>query len=211
LDRAAARRQRRRRGQTRLAVAVALLVAVIVIAVILIRGCGGGDAAGESTATSSPTATAGAGEATENPEPVSTLPPLVGLGDSVRFETPEGAVVRVTVGDYADPGDAPPGATADPGERLVTLELSVTPEGAEGTAAVPLPFKQADSFLLVAEDDTLAVAQLGDDELRGGTLPPGETLATTLAFSVGASAPVRFVCTPAEGTQPRSATWEFEE
>ena len=109
------------------------------------------------------------------------------MGDTVRFQTPDGAVVRVTVDGYADPGDAPSGATADPGERLVTLELSVTPEGAEGTAAVPLPFEKADSFILIAEDDTLTVAQLGGDELLGATLPPGETVSTTLAFSVGAA------------------------
>ena len=108
-------------------------------------------------------------QATKEPKPVSSLPPLVGMGDTVRFQTPDGAVVRVTVDDYADPGDAPSGATADPGERLVTLELSVTPEGAEGTASVPLPFEKADSFILIAEDDTLTVAQLGDDELLGAT------------------------------------------
>ncbi len=133
------------------------------------------------------------------------------MGDTVRFQTPEGAVVRVTVDGYADPGDAPPGATADPGERLVTLELSVTPEGAEGTASVPLPFEKADSFILIAEDDTLTVAQLGDDELLGAILPPGETISTTLAFSVGAAAPIRFVCTPVEGSRPRSATWDLSK
>src|SRR5690606_11138756 len=125
--------------------------------------------------------------------------------------TPQGAVVRVTVSDYADPGDAPAGATAEAGERLVTLKLSVTPEGAEGTAAVALPFKKADSFILIAEDDTLTVAQLGGDDLLGATLPPGQTVTTRLAFSVGASDPIRFVCTPVEGSVPRSATWELVE
>ena len=127
----------------------------------------------------------------------------------MRFQTPDGAVIRVTVGDLADPGEAPPGIAADPGERLVTLKLSVTPEGAEGTASVPLPFEKADSFLLIAEDDTLTTAQLGDDGLLGATLPPGETLSTILAFSVGAAAPVRFVCTPVKGSRPRSATWDL--
>ena len=135
---------------------------------------------------------------------------LAGLGETVRFETPEGAVVRVTVGGYADPGDAPAGVNAGAGERLVTLELTVTPEGEEGTAAVPLPFKKADSFILIAEDDTLTVAQLGDDELLGATVPPGETVSATLAFSVGAASPIRFVCTPLEGSRPRSATWELD-
>lgn len=193
----------------RLAVAIAVLVAAIVIVVILVRGCGN-EPAGESTPTPASTPATEA-QATGSPEPVSSLPPLVGVGETVRFRTPEGAVVRVTVDDYADPGDAPSGAAADPGERLVTLRLSVTPEGAEGTAAVPLPFEKADSFILVAEDDTLTVAQVGDDEILGATLPPGEAVSTTLAFSVGASPPVRFVCTPVEGSRPRSATWELAE
>ncbi len=87
----------------------------------------------------------------------------------------------------------------------------MSPEGAEGTALVPLPFKKADSFVLVAEDDTLTVAQLADDALLGATLPPGETMATTLAFSVGDADPIRFVCTPVEGSRPRSATWELDK
>jgi hypothetical protein len=206
-----ARRRRRRRGLTRLAVLVALIVAIIVVVVLLVRGCGG-DAADESAGT--PPASEGAeatAPATKEPEPVSSLPPLVGLGDTVRFETPEGAVVRVTASGYADPGDAPDGISADPGERIVTLKLKVTPEGAEGTALVPLPFKKADSFILVAEDDTLTAAQIADDALLGATLPPGETITTTLAFSVGASSPIRFVCTPVEGSRPRSATWELDK
>ena len=195
----------------RLAVAIALLVAVIVIVALLVRGCGGGDSTNEAGGTSSPEATPTTTTATEKPKPVASLPPLVGMGDTVRFQTPDGAVVRVTVDGYADPGDAPSGAAADPGERLVTLKLSVTPEGAEGTASVPLPFEKADSFILIAEDDTLTVAQLGDDALLGATVPPGETVSTTLAFSVGASAPIRFVCTPVEGSRPRSATWDLSK
>ena len=209
MDRATARRRRRRRGLLRLAVAIAFLVAVIVVVVLLIRGCSGGDSGSDGAGTPSPEATGNAAAPSKEPEPVSSLPPLVGMGDTVRFQTPEGAVVRVTVGDYADPGEAPSGAGADPGERLVTLELSVTPEGATGTAAVPLPFEKADSFILIADDDTLTVAQLGDDALLGATVPPGETVSTTLAFSVGASAPIRFVCTPVEGSRPRSATWDL--
>jgi hypothetical protein len=192
----------------RLAVAVALLVAVIVVMAALVRGCGGGDATNEPASGSSPEATSTAA-ATKKPQPVASLPPLVGMGDTVRFQTPDGAVVRVTADGYADPGDAPSGAAAEPGERLVTLKVSVTPEGAAGTASVPLPFKKADSFILIAEDDTLTVAQLGDDALLGATVPPGETVSTTLAFSVGASAPIRLVCTPVEGSRPRSATWEL--
>jgi hypothetical protein len=194
----------------RLAVAVVLLIALIVIVALLIRGCGDGGPADEPTATPSAALTPDA-EATEEPQPVSTVPPLVGMGDTVRFQTPEGAVIRVTVADYADPGEAAAGLTADPGERIVTLKLNVTPEGAEGTAAVPLPFTKADSFILIAEDDTLTVAQLGDDESLGADLPPGETISTTLAFSVGASAPIRFVCTPADGSQPPSATWDLDK
>jgi len=211
VDRITARRRRRRRGLTRLAVLVALIVAIIVFVVLLVRGCGG-DATDESAGT--PPASPGAGassQATKEPAPVSSLPPLVGMGDTVRFETPEGAVVRVTVDGYADPGDAPAGISADAGERIVTLKLRVTPEGAEGTALVPLPFKKADSFVLIAEDDTLTVAQLADDALLGATLPPGETISTTLAFSVGASNPIRLVCTPVEGSRPRSATWELNQ
>ncbi|HEX5642125.1 MAG TPA: hypothetical protein VFZ86_07265 [Thermoleophilia bacterium] len=208
MDRMTARRRRRRRGLTRLAVLVALIVAIIVVVVLLVRGCGG-DAVDEPSGTPPASASAGASaQATEEPEPVSSLPPLVGVGDTVRFETPEGAVVRVTASGYADPGDAPAGVSADPGERIVTLKLSVTPEGAEGTALVPLPFKKADSFILIAEDDTLTAALTGD-ALLGATLPPGETISTTLAFSVGASSPIRFLCTPVEGSRPRSATWEL--
>lgn len=210
MDRMTARRRRRRRGLTRLAVLVALIVAIIVVVVLLVRGCGG-DAVDEPSGTQPASAGAGASaQATEEPEPVSSLPPLVGLGDTLRFETPEGAVVRVTASGYADPGDAPAGVSADPGERIVTLKLRVTPEGAEGTALVPLPFKTADSFILIAEDDTLAAALTGD-ALFGATPPPGETITTTLAFSVGASDPIRFVCTPVEGSRPRSATWELDK
>jgi hypothetical protein len=210
VDRTAARRRRRRRGLARLAAVVALIVAIIVVVALLVRGCGGG-AADESAGTP-PTSPDASAEATkEEPGPVASLPPLVGMGDAVRFETPEGAVVRVTASDYADPGEAPAGISADPGERIVTLELRVTPEGAEGTALVPLPFKQADSFILIAGDDTLTVAQLADDALLGATLPPGETISTTLAFSVGASMPIRFLCTPVEGSRPRSATWELSK
>jgi hypothetical protein len=128
----------------------------------------------------------------------------------VRFETPEGAVVRVTASGYADPGDPPAGAAADAGERLVTLELSVTPEGDANDAEVPLPFEKADAFILIAEDDTLTVAQIAGDDLLGATLPPGEKVTTTLAFSVGASNPIRFVCTPVKGSVPTSATWELD-
>lgn len=209
MDRAEARRRRRRKGHIRLAVAIAILVALIVAVALLVRACGGADdkpAGPQATAAPGTGATA---EATASPRPVSTTPPLVGVGDTVRFETPEGAVVRATVSDFRDPGDPPPGAAAEAGERLVTLRLSVTPEGAEGTAEVPLPFEKADSFMLVAEDDTLSVAQLAGDGLLGATLPPGEARSTTLAFSVGASRPIRFVCTPAEGSRPRSATWEL--
>jgi hypothetical protein len=204
MDRAEARRRRRRRkGHIRLAVAVAILVVVIVAFVLLVRGCGGGED------TASPQATTGSGGgATATPEPVSTKPPLVGMGDTVRFQTPQGPVVRVTVSRYADPGDPPASATPEAGERLVTVKLSVTSEGA---AKVPLPFNKADSFILVAEDDTLTVAQIGGDGLLGATLAPGKTLTTTLAFSVGASDPSRFVCTPVDGSVPRSATWELSE
>ena len=184
-----------------------VIAAALAASVVLLAGACGG-AGDEAAAPQAPAATPTTGAAGE-PTPVSSLPPLVGMGDTVRFQTPEGAVVRVTVDGYADPGDAPSGATAEPGERLVTLELSVTPEGAEGTASVPLPFEKADSFILIAEDDTLTVAQLGDDTLLGATVPPGETVSTTLAFSVGGAAPIRFVCTPVEGSRPRSATWDL--
>jgi hypothetical protein len=175
--------------------------------VLLAGACGGGvpDDAGQ---TQAPAAEATA-QATKKPEPVSSLPPLVKMGETVRFLTPEGAVVQVTAGDYADPGDAPDGVNAETGERLVTLELTVTAEGEAGTAAVKAPFKK-DSFMLIAEDDTITVAQLGDDALLGAIVPPGEPLHTTVAFSVGAAAQRLFLCTPAEGSRPRSATWELD-
>lgn len=214
MDRAEARRRRRRKGQLRLAALVAFLVVVVIVVALLVRSCGGPEAgqpdgrAQDSGQTSGATAAATAGPA-KSPKPVSSLPPLVALGDTVRYETPEGAVVRVTVGGYADPGTAPDGVTADAGERLVSLKLSVTPEGGPGTAAVPLPFA-ADSFVLVMQNDELAAARLGGDGLLGAALEPGKTVTATLAFSVGSSPPVRFVCTPLEGSTPRSATWELE-
>jgi hypothetical protein len=196
----------------RLAALVAFVVVVIVVIVLLLRSCGGQEAeqpggTAQEPGQTSPAATA---EATQDPKPVSTTPPLVGLGDTVRFETPEGAVVRVTVDDYADPGTAPDGVSADAGERIVTLRLSVTAEGEAGTAAVPLPFEKADSFILVMENDELATSKLGDGEFLGTALQPGKTASATLAFSVGASPPIRFVCTPVEGSVPRSATWELD-
>lgn len=209
--REARRRQRRRRGQLRLAVLVAAVIVVTVV-VLLARGCGGGaDEAGQPApnetragATASPSATA-----TPTPKPVSTKPPLVSLGDTVRFQTPEGAVVRVTVDDVEDPGEAE-GVSPDPGERLVTLKLTVTPEGTAGTAAVPLPFEVADSFILVMENDELAAARLPDDGLLGASLQPGKSITSTLAFSVGSSPPIRFVCRPAADSVPASATWQLD-
>ncbi len=198
----------------RLAVLVAAVLVVIVIVVLLLRGCGGeGGGSGQPAAT--PTAAAaspaGTAKATPTPRPVSTEPPLVALGDTVRFQTPEGAVVRVTVKDFKDPGQELDGVSADPGQRLVTLDLTVTPEGEAGTAAVPLPFEVADSFILIMEDDQLSAAKLGDDaDLLGTSLAPGKSLTTTLAFSVGASPPVRFVCKPAADSVPVSATWKVD-
>jgi hypothetical protein len=209
VDRAEARRRRRRKGQLRLAALIAFVVLVIVV-VLLVRACGGADEEQPAGQTPQTGQTAGAtADATKSPKPVSSVPPLVALGETVRFQTPDGAVVRVTAADYADPGTAPDGVAADAGERLVSLKLSVTPEGEAGTAAVPLPFT-ADSFVLVMEDDTLAAARLGGDRLLGGAVAPGKTATATLAFSVGSSPPIRFVCTPREGSTPRSATWELE-
>jgi hypothetical protein len=195
----------------RLAVLVAAVVVVIVIVVLLARGCGG-EGGGSGQAVTPPAAgsssTVGA-KATPTPKPVSTKPPLVALGDAVRFETPEGAVMQVKVDDFKDPGEAD-GVSPDSGERLVTLRLTVTPEGTAGTAAVPLPFGVADSFILIMENDELAPARLGDDSLLGASLKPGKSLTATLAFSVGASPPVRFVCKPAAGSVPVSATWSLD-
>jgi hypothetical protein len=196
----------------RLAVLVAAVVVVIVVVVLLVRGCGGGtDEAAQPTpaATAAGASTAAGGKGTPTPKPVSTKPPLVSLGETVRFETPEGAVVGVTADDFQDPGQAD-GVSPDAGERLVTLKLTVTPEGAAGTAAVPLPFEVADSFLLVMENDELAPARLADDGLLGASLPPGKSLTTTLAFSVGSSTPVRFVCKPVADSVPVSATWRLD-
>ena len=75
---------------------------------------------------------------------------------------------------------------------------------------MPLPFEVADSFILIMENDQLAGAKLEDDGLLGASLPPGESLTTTLAFSVGASPPVRFVCKPAADSVPVSATWTLD-
>ncbi len=182
---------------------------VLVAGLVLVAGACGGQATDPTGAAQEP-ATEAATPAAATPEPVSGVPPLVNMGDTVRFRTPEGAVVSVTAAGYADPGDAPDGVTAEAGERIVTLELTVAAEDPEGTAAVEAPFRKADSFLLIAEDDTITVARPGDDALLGAILPPGESLSTTLAFSVGASSPMRFVCTPVEGSRPRSATWKLD-
>ncbi len=118
-------------------------------------------------------------------------------------------MIRVKVDDFQDPGQAD-GVSPDSGERLVTLKLTVTPEGAAGTAAVPLPFEVADSFILVMENDELAAAELADDGLLGASLQPGKSISSTLAFSVGSSPPIRFVCKPAADTVPVSATWQLD-
>jgi hypothetical protein len=197
----------------RLAVLLAALVVLAVVVVLLLRGCGGGgDEPDKPSASANGGATtAASAKATPKPKPVSTKPPLVSLGDVVRFETPEGAVIRVKVDDFQDPGQAPDGVSAEPGQRLVTLKLTVTPEGETGTAAVPVPFEVADSFILVMEDDELAAAMLGDDDdLLGAALSPGKNTTATLAFSVGASPPVRFVCKPEADTMPVSATWQLD-
>ena len=186
---------------------IALAAGLAMAAGLVVAACGGG-AQGDPGQSQEPAAAPPA-QATKSPEPVSSLPPLVNLGEAVRFMTPEGAVVRVTAGRYTDPGDAPDGMSAEAGERLVTLELTVTAEGPEGTAAVKAPFRRSDSFLLIAEDDTITAALLADDALLGAILPPGEPLRTTLAFSVGSAAQRLFVCTPADGSRPRSATWEL--
>lgn len=211
-DRDEARRRRRRQGRMRLAVLVAAVVVVVIVVVLLVRGCGGG--ADQPVQPAPATTQAGASstaskKATPTPKPVSTKPPLVSLGDTVRFETPEGAVVRVTADDFKDPGQVD-GVSPDSGERLVTLKLTVTPEGTAGTAAVPLPFEVADSFILVMENDELAPAVLADDSLLGASLQPGKSMTTTLAFSVGASPPIRFVCKPAADSVPVSATWQLD-
>ncbi len=202
-------RQRRRvLGTAARPILVALGVGVLLLAGGSVAACGGDDPPASPSPESSAT-TASADESAA-PEPVSSLPPLCSLGEAARFQTREEAVVRVVVDSLADPGEAT-GAEAGAGERLVTLELSVTAEGEEGTAAVPLPFAKADSFLLVAADDTLYVAQLGDPDLLGAVLAPGESLETSLAFAVPEATQVlRLVCTPVEGTVPRSATWELE-
>ena len=38
----------------------------------------------------------------------------------------------------------------------------------------------------------------------------GESVTTTLAFSVGASPPIRLVCKPAADSVPVSATWKVD-
>ncbi len=206
----ARRRRRRRKGQLRLAALIAAVVAVVVVA-LLLRGCGGGadqPAQPAAVATGAAASPAASARAAPTPSPVSTKPPLVSLGDTVRFQTPEGAVVRVTVDDFQDPGRSD-SVSPDAGERLVTLKFTVTAEGDPGTARVPLPFESADSFLLVMEDDELATAKLSGGRLLGDALQPGKSLTATLPFSVASSPPVRFVCRPVAGSVPASGTWQL--
>ncbi len=212
MDRAEARRRRRRKGHIRLAVAVVILVVVIVVITLLVRSCACGGDATEAVPTPSPAdgqTETPAEETSRAASPVPSAPPLVGLGDTVRFETPQGAIVRVSVSDYSATDEPPPGVTPGPGERIVTLRLDVTPEGDAGSAPVRLPFKKRDSFLLISEDESGVVAQLTDDGVLGASVAPGETVTTTLAFSVGAPTPIRLVCRPIQRSEPRSATWEL--
>lgn len=195
----------------RLAALVAAIVVVIVVVLLAVRGCGdgSGDSPAPKASAAGATAPASVVKTTTKPSPVPTDPPLVSLGDTVRFETPDGAVVRVKADGYDDPAQVD-GVSADPGQRLVSLRLTVTPEGTPGTAAVRLPFEAADSFVLVMEDDELSGAKLPDDRLLGATLAPGKSLTATLAFSVGSSPPIRLVCRPAADSVPVSATWRLD-
>jgi hypothetical protein len=185
------------------------LAGAFALALLLAFAAGCGDDEPSAKPSAQPSAASPAATSEPSQDPVSSEPPLVDLGEAARYETPEGGVIRVVADQYADPGTAA-GAVADPGERLVTLRLTVTAEGAQGGDPVKLPFAKVESFLLIGADDTISVAQLcAGDDLLGASLAPRDKTSATLAFSVSAAQAVRFVCTPIEGTTPRSATWQL--
>ena len=151
-------------------------------------------------------------EATKEPEPVSSLPPLVGMGDTVRFETPEGAVVRVTASGYADPGDAPAGVIGGPRRAHRHPQAERDPRGRRGDRP-RAPAVQEGGLVHPHRrgrhaDGGASSATTSCSGRRSRRARPSRT---TLAFSVGASSPIRFVCTPVEGSRPRSATWELSK
>ena len=195
-----------RRLRTR-AATVEFVAAVVLAAVLAVTAaaCGGDSstAPGEGT----PTATA-----TLSPTPISTVAPLCTLGEAARFQTPQGAIMRVRAAGFADPGEPAEGVSAAADERLVTLRFTVTVESTGGDPAARLPFAGAESFLLIAADDMIYVAKLTDHSWPRGKAAGGETASTTLAWALPSGAqPARFVCTPVEGSTPRSATWLLEE
>jgi len=156
-----------------------------------------------TVATTSPHVTA-----TPSP-PVSTKAPLLDLGGSAPFSLPDGGVVAVTVDQFRDPATAQDGAAAGPGERLVSLTLTVAAESTADSSneTVTLTFKKS-SFLLVAADDSLYAPAKVAAELAAGHWTPGENTGFDLSFVVRDSAElVRFVCTPGGDVTPRSATW----
>ena len=168
-------------------------------------GCGGSAPAPADTivATTSPQP-----PATPSP-PVPTKAPLLELGEPASFFVPDGGIVTITVAEFRDPAAAQDGVAAGAGDRLASLELTVTvaPTADSSNAMVTMPLKQS-AFLLVAADDSLYTPALVDAELREGRWTPGESTTFDMIFAVRDTAElVRFVCTPGGDVTPRSATW----
>jgi len=190
----------------RLRISVLVLVlAVAALAAAFACGCGGSSPA----PADSPVVTTSPHPSSTPSPPLSTTAPILYLGGSAPFSTPDGNVVMVTVNQFDDPATAPQGAPAAAGERLVSLKLVVRAAqlgGASGET-VTLAFKGS-SFLLIAVDDSLFAPAAVDAELLKGRWKLAAGSGFNLPFVVPDSAKlVRFVCTPGGNVTPRSATW----
>ena len=95
----------------------------------------------------------------------------------------------------------------------VSIEVEAAPHSDDpGDAEVPLPFTRS-SFLLVAADDSLYLPAAWDGPTPiGDSVRPSVPQRYVMTFVSAATATVvRFVCTPREGTTPRSATWILKD
>jgi hypothetical protein len=190
-----------------------LLVALLVAAMSLTAAAGacGGAAAPATSASASPAVSDRPQPAPEPSEVVPAIAPLLRIGQSASFLTSEKRIVRVVADAFFDPADADTGLHAGADERPVSVSVSVDVEPLESdTTGLPvaLPFKKA-SFLLLAADDTIYTPAAWDAPSPvGARAKPGVARHYEIAFVLpSVTRPVRFVCTPLEGSTPRSATW----
>jgi hypothetical protein len=184
----------------------ALLVTAMGLTAAFAGACGGG-----ATTTSASASPAVSARPEPSPETVPTVAPLLRIGQSASFLTREERTVRIVADAFFDPAAADTGLHAGAGERPVSVSVSVDvePLASDTTGLlVALPFKKA-SFLLLAADDTIYTPAAWDAPSPvGARVRPGVAKHYDIAFVVpSVTQPVRFVCTPLEGSTPRSATW----